>query len=284
MSLTNIDDLLAGIEPVIESRVEPESTSDSMMDDSTSLVEEPIIVDIPKSDTSETTESKEDKESKTTDDYGQEIAKKERVYTQAEVDAKLNEAMRDRNNRGEWAKQEAERKRQEQPVTNPISEDGDDWESQLESFVDQTISKREQKHQELQWQEQVQRDQANFEIKFNSGASKYQDFEQVVSGKALTPQMVIATRGMDNPAAFIYAAAKTQSMELERISKINDHMTQAVELGKLEERMRRVKSASSGAPKPINTIKGDAPSNATRPKNVDDILRQEEDARIKARR
>jgi hypothetical protein len=209
-----------------------------------------------------------------TDDYGNPVETKERVYTESEVQAMIRKRIKD--------KYEAPTP-PPQPIQETAPVDGDDWQAQLESFVDNTISKREQKQQELRWQQQEQETQANFEIKFNAGASKYKDFESVVMGKALTPQMVLATRGMSDPAAFIYAAAKTQAGELERISQINDRMVQAVELGKLEERMKKSRPVNSAAPKPIAGIKGDMVEAKQKPRSIDDILVADENARRKAR-
>lgn len=206
-----------------------------------------------------------------TDDYGNPVETKERVYTEAEVQAMIRKRVKE--------------KHEPQPVAQPQYEPAteDNWEHQLESFVEQTLTKREQKLQEERWRAQEQENQSNFEIKFNTGASKYKDFEQVVMGKPLTPQMVLATRGMSDPAAFIYAAAKTQSGELDRISKINDAMVQAVELGKLEERMKKSRPVNSSAPKPIANVKGDMVEAKQKPKSIDDILISDENARRKAR-
>src|SRR5271156_3589341 len=146
----------------------------------------------------------------TVDEYGNEVQAKERVYTESEVQAMI----RDRLSRGQ---RQQESQAPQQPQQNQQNED---WEAQLETFIDQTITKRETKAQEQQWQRQEQENQAQFEVRFNSGMAKYPDFERVVMDKPLTPQMVIATRGMQDPAAFIYAAAKTQAPELERISRI----------------------------------------------------------------
>lgn len=282
MSVTNIDDKLIGIELVPESVQEEAIKAEPVEKEPITLVNE----EKPSSEiTTETSEIKEPvNEEPSHDDYGQPIAKKDKVYTESEV----QEMMRDRNSRGEFARQEAERIKQEaireyeanlsaqKQNYNESNETGEDWEQQFESLVEQTLSKREQKIKEGQWQEQAQRQQAEFEIKFNQGASKYSDFEQVVMGKPLTPQMVVATRGMNDPAAFIYAAAKTQSAELGRIAQINDPYVQAVELGKLEERMRKAKVVHSNAPKPIDAVKGDVTDKQVRPKNVDDLLREQE--------
>lgn len=210
------------------------------------------------------------------DDYGNEIPPS-KMYTQAEVEA----MMRDRNRRGEFAKQEQAPQQAQKFEYNP--DDGSSWETQLETFNENWFTKREMRAKQEEIQRQEQETNANFEIRFNQGASKYQDFEQVVVGKPLTPQMVIATRGMQDPAAFIYAAAKTQAPELERISRLTDQMAQAVELGKLEERMRKSRASVSQAPKPIDMVKGDMSEKKERTWSIDDKLRQAEDASKKDR-
>lgn len=208
--------------------------------------------------------------SENTDDYGMPVVTKERVYTESEVQAMI----RDRLSRG---------RQEPQPASQPQIQqqtDPEDWQSQLYQVIDQRLSQREKLLQEQQWQRQEQETQAQFEVRFNQGMAKYNDFEQVVAGKPLTAQMVIATRGMQDPAAFIYAAAKTQAPELERISRIQDPITQVVELGRLEERMRKNRASVSQAPRPIDIIKGDVPDKVERKWSIDDKLRQaEEDAR-----
>jgi hypothetical protein len=203
------------------------------------------------------------------DEYGTEIPKPEKVYTKAEVEAMIRDRVA-RMKQSDFQPQQST-----QPESEYQATEGD-WEAQLESFIDNTLSKREQKIQQQRWQQQAQEAQAQFEIKFNDGVAKYTDFEQVVYGKALTPQMVLATRGMNDPAAFIYAAAKTQGKELERIAQIGDPMTQAVEMGQLAERMRKARSNVSQAPRPIEAPKGDVVEKVERTRNIDDQIRQEE--------
>jgi len=208
------------------------------------------------------------------DEYGNEIPKQEKVYTQAEVDARINEAIRKR------LKERAEEPAQQQAPPQDFQYDAgssDSWEAQLEAFNEAWFQKREQRARQEQYQRYEEQTQAEFEIKFNQGAAKYQDFEQVVMGKPLTPQMVIATRGMQDPAAFIYAAAKTQAPELERISRLADPYAQAVELGRLEQRMRQSRASVSKAPRPIDAVKGDAPEpKGPKTWSIDDKLRQAE--------
>lgn len=213
------------------------------------------------------------------DDYGNEVPRKEKIYTQSEVENMIRERIsRIKSRDGESFNANPQYGQQASHAFeqhyNPNS--SDNWEVQLEQFIDSTLAKREQKIAHENWKRQEQEHQSQFEMKFNSGAAKYSDFDQVLYGKPLTPQMILATRGMQDPAAFVYAAAKTQPQELDRISKIYDPMTQAVELGKLEERMRKARSATSAAPRPINAPKGDMVDTTQRTRNIDDKIRQDE--------
>lgn len=279
MSLTNIDGLLTQVENAQPGLVpEPMPLMNNINADIEPEGGEPAYLEPIGASSAEDVAEAAETTAQDTDDYGTEIPKQEKVYTQAEVDARINEAIRRR------LKEKAE-----QPVQQPIQQQpqqqqqfeydasaGDSWEVQLESFIENTLTKREQKQQQQQWQQQEQDTQANFEIKFNTGAAKYADFESTVLGKAITPQMVIATRGMDDPAAFIYAAAKTQAPELERISKIYDPYAQAIELGRLEERMRKARGSASKAPRPIEQPRGDVSEKVERKWSIDDKLRQSE--------
>lgn len=189
-------------------------------------------------------EAKED-----TDDYGNPVAKP-RLYTEEE----LNQRIRDRLSRGRYA---------EQPIQQPVQQSAsetthtdDSWEAELKATIRQTMQEEQQTQQQVAWQKQEQAKQAAFEEKFTSGMAKYKDFNEVVAGKPLTDTMLLAARNLENPAAFVYAAAKTQAKELERIAQIPDALVQAAEIGKLEERMRKARvTAKTG--KPIAQSKGD---------------------------
>lgn len=219
------------------------------------------------------------------DDYGNEIPPQEKVYTQAEVDARINEAVRRRLKERNETPAPQQQPTQQQPQNFQYdSNNPDSWEAQLEAFNENWFQKREQRARNEQYQRQEQESNAAFEVRFNQSAAKYKDFEATVIGKSLTPQMLTATRGMEDPAAFIYAAAKTQAPELERIARISDPYGQAIELGRLEERMRKARASVSKAPRPIDAVKGDMTERA-QPKtwSIDDKLRQVEDANKKER-
>jgi hypothetical protein len=219
------------------------------------------------------------------DDYGNEVpqenaAIRERLSKQAKRYEQEMARMRQEMEDLKAAQQ------QPQNQTTPDIQEGD-WEVQLEQFIDQRLTAREQQVKEAEWRRTQQQQQAQFEIKFNEGASKYGDFESVVMGKAITAEMILATQDMADPAAFIYAAAKTQATELDRISRIPNKFTQAMEMGKLEERMRKARTTTTSAPKPIERPKGDAPDSklqgGQKDWSIDEKIRFDERQRMKAR-
>lgn len=199
------------------------------------------------------------------DEYGNDVQKEEKTFTQSQVEAMI----RDRLSRGQ-NKQPTEQQNQQ---NNSDIGDSDNWEQQLEGFMDSWASKREQINQQKQWQQAEQNRQQEFESKFNSGMSKYSDFNDVVSKSPIDDTMLIATRGMKDPAAFIYAAAKKQLPELQRIAQIQDPYTKTMEIGRLDERMKKARSKKSSAPRPGTKTKGDA-SNKPPVISVDEMIEQ----------
>jgi hypothetical protein len=236
------------VETVQEVSVTPEQETDEAVEQPADAHQQEDKVDN-KSD-------KVDKESpKTdTDEYGTPVTGKKKLYTEEEVNLKIRERLK----RGQYAEQQQQPQvlQHQTPPNTPESGEDESWEVTLDKYVDKRIDRRQQEAQELQWQQKQRQEQSEFEEKFSSGMSKYEDFKEVVAGQPLTDTMMLATKSMNNPAAFIYAAAKTQPAELERISKIPDALIQAAEIGRLEEKMKKVRNAASHA-KPIKTAKSD---------------------------
>ncbi len=202
-------------------------------------------------------EIKEDKpiESSSDDDideYGTKVGKK-KLYTEEEVQRMI----RDRLKRGQHSEQTEVTQAAKDFKPDPDSTES--WETQLEGFVEKTIQKISQKHTEAEYRQKEDKMQAEFEVKFSEGMNKYKDFREVVSEKPITNAMMLATRSMKDPAAFIYAAAKQHPKELARIAQIGDAVTQATEIGRLEERMKKARHLPT-APKPATKISGDASS------------------------
>jgi hypothetical protein len=204
------------------------------------------------------------------DEYGNPV-EKPRMYTEEEV----NQRIRERLSRGRYAEQPTQQQ-VEQVADNfkadPNSEES--WETQLEAFVEKTIDKKQKKAQQEQWQRMEKEKQADFEAKFTTGMNKYPDFIDVVKGKPITTDIMLATRSLDNPAAFIYGASKLHPQELDRISKIPDAYQQAMEVGRLHEKMVKARHHQSKAAKPIEAPKGDVPVNAPTRTSIDSLIEQ----------
>ena len=155
---------------------------------------------------------------------------------------------------------------------------------QLETFIEQTITKLTTKRYEQEQQLQEQKIQAEFEEKLVNGMQRFHDFRDVLSELPceITNPMTYATRAMTDPAAFLYAAAKRHPEELERISKMRDPYAQIAEMGKLEERMRRNKPTTK-APRPLGRTPEDAsipvPKNK-KEESIEDLIAKSDSKRL----
>ena len=140
--------------------------------------------------------------------------------------------------------------------------EGGDWQQQLASFVKQTVKSMGREEDSAQQRAQERERQIEFETKFKTGMENFNDFSDVIGGLPfqISDAMTVSTRAMKDPAAFLYAAAKRQAPELERIAKIRDPYVQMAEMGKLEERMRKNKPTTK-APRPLER----SSDNATTP-------------------
>lgn len=198
----------------------------------------------------------EEKKEPEYDDYGNTKAPP-RTYTQEEV----NEMFRMRNKNKspqeqEYLKQQMNLENESKNFEyNPESEES--WETQLENFVEKTISKINQKDAQKRQMAQDEARQSEFEDKFTQGMNRFNDFREVVGSQPITDPMTHALRGLSDPAAFIYAASKRHPQELARISQLQDPISQIVEMGKLEERMKKG-AQSSKAPRPVSKSRDDA--------------------------
>jgi hypothetical protein len=214
------------------------------------------------------------------DDYGNEKAPP-RTYTEVEVIDKINEAIRERFARFERnnpSVTQAE-KQQVQQATNAGFEYNADsqesWQHQLKSFVKQTMLEEHQEQSNRAQQHKEQMAHAEFEDKFTRSMGKFNDFRDVVGKQPISDTMLLATRSMQDPAAFLYAASKRAPQELERIAKMADPYSQIAEMGKLEERMKQSK-ATTKAPKPLSKVEADVPiaHKSYKKPDIDDLLRQ----------
>ncbi len=193
------------------------------------------------------------------DDYGNTKAKP-KTYTEEEVNDRINKAVRERlarldRNGNNPSTQQVQQQAQQNFEYDPNAEGN--WQQQLEVVIEQTVNKLSQKEVNRQQQQREERAQAEFHDKFTQGMDKFSDFREVVGAQPVTDPMTMALRGLKDPASFIYAASKRHPQELARISQLPDPVAQVLEMGKLEERMRKA-APGTKAPRPVSRTKEDA--------------------------
>lgn len=285
MEAKNIDSILIPREQAMS--VKENIPNDPVIEEQENISEAPKIEqEIAEStqepvENSQSLENKEPPENKATDEktndspideYGNPL-EKPKMYSEEEVQRMI----RDRLSRGRHAEQPQSTQQQIQREmqdfkADPESEES--WEVQLNRAIDHRIETRQKEITEKQWQQQEIAKQADFEAKFTSGMDRYSDFRQVVSGKPITDSMMLATRSLENPAAFIYGAAKLHPQELDRISRIADPYAQASEIGRLHERMIKERKSASNSPRPLETPKGDLPAKSNNMPSLEDRIHQ----------
>ncbi len=290
MPTSNIDDLLLGHktaqhpetpenhhinEPEEIEEIESDTPLSEEDKDAPEYEEDPLAAE-----NSEDEEPKEGKRAKVEiDDYGNEKEPeneviRERLARQARKHQAEIEALR-----GQLAERGASTEVQQ--AARDFEYDPNargDWQQQLASFVKQTVQSMNREQQEHATKSEQDHLQREFETKFHEGMGRFNDFVEVIDNLPfeITNPMTLATRAMNDPAAFLYAAAKRNPEELQRISKIRDPYAQMAEMGKLEERMRKHKTTTK-APRPL----GKSIDNGTTPVNkkskeptIEDLIAQ----------
>jgi hypothetical protein len=276
---SNIDDILMGGGSKMQPET-PEYTPEIESDDSSTDYEEKPIL----SDDSDEPEQEEPTEKEEQDEYGND-KQKAKTYTEDEVNERINKAVRERIARQERNSQQPPTQQQTQQAAqgfeyNPDSETG--WQQQLEQFVEQTVSKMSNKQYQQQQAYKEQQVQAEFEERFQTNMTKFADFKDVVGAQPITDPMTLSLRAMKDPAAFIYAASKRNAPELLRISQIVDPYTQMVEMGRLEERMRK-SSTGTSAPKPVGRSRDDSVTHikdGKKESSIEDLIAKSESKKL----
>lgn len=192
------------------------------------------------------------------DDYGNEKPK-ERMYTLAELNDAKNTAVRERLARmkeSNMTPQQAQQLQQQAQSFNADPNSSEPWQAQLENFVEETFNKINQRQVTKQHAEREEAAQEEFREKFTEGMGRFGDFREVVGSQPFDDPMTNALRGMKDPAAFAYAASKRHPDELKRISGLSDPYAKIVEMGKLEERMRKA-PVQTKAPRPVSRTSED---------------------------
>jgi hypothetical protein len=239
-------------------------------------------VDVPSETINENVTKQEVDNDSPIDEYGNPIAKP-KMYSQEEV----NRMIRERLSRGKYS-QEQERQVQKsthnyQQQANNYESGEEDWQHQLDNFIDQKLERRERESHERAWREQEMKRQSDFEDKFTSGMERYSDFRDVVGGRPISDNMMLSIRGLDNPAAFIYGASKLHPKEIDRISQIVDPYQQASEMGRLHERMVKERRVAVNATKPLETPKSDISSKVNNRPSIESLIDQHAKQKIARR-
>jgi len=205
------------------------------------------------------------------DDYGNPKAKP-RMYTEEEKNEAIKNAIQRRfkeNPQGNQPTQQQIQQAQQNFEYNPDSDMN--YQEQLEAVIEQTITKIGQRQVTQAQQQREQEAQIALQEKFTTGMGRFSDFHEVVGNQPITDHMTRALRGIEDPTAFVYAASKRHPQELVRISQIPDPYAQMVEMGKLEERMRKTAQGTK-APRPVSRTKEDAGLPQTKKKQDGDSI------------
>lgn len=280
--ISSIDDLLMGSKQESQSEINdteydtPEA-GDSVIGDDSPYEESSQDH---KDESDEGIDNDSDQQLTKYDEYGNENPDDDEdkpLYSKKELNERINKAIRQRFNRGDDETTNKEIKKATQDFQYNENSD-DSWQQQLENFVEKAVIKMNQKHEQAQRDRKEEQIREDLQKKFVADMSKFNDFEDVVGHQPITPAMSYALRAIEKPASFIYAASKNHSSELERISRIPDEYAQIVEMGKLEERMRKQKQTTQ-APKPIPRTREDSAPTPKKVKNdtsLDDLLMKED--------
>jgi hypothetical protein len=284
--LGNIDELLTQQKPVASQQQEQNNDNyndDNSTDNDYSNDSNDEVKSEREQTTSRDSNETDTHEERNIDDYGNEKAAS-KVYTEDEVNERINKAVRERLARANHqANQQPVQQQQQNQQVDYNSEADGDWQQQLEQFVEQTFSKMTQKQAQKHQQEIEKAAEAEFADKFSAGMERFHDFIEVVESKPITVPMTMALRGIKDPAAFVYAASKRHPQELERISKLKDPYSQMVEVGKLEERMRK-RAEGTTAPRPIGRSQEDSTmsyeTKKAKEESIEDMIQKSEQKRI----
>lgn len=274
MTRPSIDDILTGVELQQEEiSLEPETKEPVSEVEKENNEEKNSIekIESEKPEESQTSiKNSDDKIAKEQDEYGNET-RKSKMYSEEDVQRMI----RDRLSRGQNTHTNHHNAHVQEAAQNFRVDPNnvEDWEVQLEGFIKNTINKVTKETELKSFQQREIQKQSDFESKFTTGMEKYADFREIVGNVPITDSMMMASRDMKDPAAFIYAAAKTQGDEIRRISNLNDPYQQAVEIGRLEERMKKTANITRTS-KPLGTTVGDISTKETPKYSIDSRIHQ----------
>jgi hypothetical protein len=275
MSISNIDDLLMGVgnsqQPATPEHKEKLQDEKAPIEEMESDAPEYGDTDETPDTSDDDSDEKPDQKGESHDDEGEEDEygnKKERMSKgmKDRLDRKEKQHQREieqRDHELQVLRQQLANKGASSEVQKAAAEfeydpnDDSSWQQQLTEFVKQTVNSMQTDEQQKARDVKEQTAQREFHKKFSQGMDRFDDFRDVVGSQPIDDAMTLSLRAMSDPSAFIYAASKRHPQEIERISKLPDPYARMVEMGKLEERMRRNKP-STKTPRPLGRTKEDA--------------------------
>lgn len=205
------------------------------------------------------------------DDYGNEIDpdSDKKLYSKTD----MNRMMRERLERMKIAPAQQQQIAQEVKKDFQVDPDSEvTWEQQLEAKIEATIEKKQRDAEMRQMQQEENAKMEVFRDKFDNGRVKFKDFEDVIGKHRVTNSMFLAIREFDDPAGFIYAAAKLKPDEFKKISEMTDPYTQSAALGKLEATMKRTGKTKTNSPPPVKRVAGDGQNRQVPQKSLDNLI------------
>lgn len=290
MSVTNIDDLLLGgnnSQPNTAEENERNHDNQDADDFNDSINKDYAEVEPEQQDEDESSnenESEAIKKDNEIDDYGN-----EQPIENETIRERLKQQAKKYENEINDLRQQLSQQKASPDIQQAVSDfeyDADasgDWQQQLASFVKQTVNHMHSEKETQSRQQQERQDYQTFESKFRVGMDKFPDFVDVVNKHPIDDAMTQALRGISDPASFIYAAAKRQPQELKRISEIRDPFSRIVEMGKLEERMKKNKTQTS-TPRPLNRTSDngsiDIKNKENKNPSIEDLIEQSNKERL----
>lgn len=286
---SNIDDVLAAAQAAKSGPTPtntllpdpPEEVPENVSSDDT-VAEPEVSLGAPPEPEAESESKAAEPASVDLDEYGNKKSKS-RTFTEEEVNERINKAIRDRLSRGNQVTPP------DTAATNSAVAQGfeydpnsaDAWQVQLESFVEQTVTKMGQKQAQKNQQAREQQAQIELQQKIQNGLDRFSDFREVVGTQPITDAMTLSLRGMNDPSSFLYSASTRMPKELKRISELSDPYAQMVEMGKLEERLRQSRTTTK-TPRPMSRTSDDGivvREPAAKTPTIEDLIAQSDTKR-----
>lgn len=226
-------------------------------------------------------ENQEENTDKDTDEYGNPKPEK-KMYSEDEVNQRIQEAVRERVARFERNNPDATQQQKREATREIAQDEAQGWQEQLKGFVKQTFVEMNQEQQRETQQRQEQQQKAELESKILSGRGRFKDYDQRLMSAPITDAMLMAAGSADDPAAFLHRATEVAMDDLKRISQIQSPYKQMTEIGKLEDKLRH-KKAQTKSPRPGSRVKDDdtMPLKEEKEPTPDDLIRQVESQRLK---